>query len=307
MINRFSILITLVFLLLGCQTMDSENTKINRDNYFQYYNLEILEGKRESVFLENRAGSIWTWSVTPENYSKTVVFIHGYLDHSALQQMPLEFLNGLNYRIILLDLPGHGLSDGERGGLEHMDQYRDALDLVVSFWGLEWEDTIFIGHSLGGAIILDRLLEGQAIRGAVLGAPLVNFWHFDLALYLTTKVYKDGMTIRARKIKCTSNTEFNEKKYSDPLYIKRIPLNWVLAIANWCTKLPEEEIPCSVPILVLQGEKDHVVDYRRNIPQILSWFPHAEVLYYSDYRHHIYNEMSTEGMYQELALWLKEL
>ncbi len=301
------VLIGLLFslLLAGCSSLQIPDTPWSGgEGYFSYYGLDSLSGERACGYSGYGEQSLWTWSVSPSRPRGTVVFLHGYLDHSALSLALFAFLNDRGYRIVAYDLPGHGLSGGQRAGLEDFDQYGESLDRIMAYWDLAYGDTLFIGHSTGGAVILDRLLKGQNMGGVILAAPLIQFRHFDGALFLAEHLFRGRGTVRVSRKPSSRNDEFNKKKRNDPLAIKRMPLNWPLAIGAWEKELPRGEIPCDVPILVLQGGKDRVVFFERNIPRIESWFPRARIRTFPGLMHHLFNEADGEKLYGEIQAFL---
>ncbi len=291
--------------LSACSTLESPALPwVDESGYFILFGLDALAGERESGYAPGEKGDFWTWSLTPAEPRGTVVFIHGFLDHSALSGQLFEFLNRRNYRIIAYDLPGHGLSGGVRAGLEDFEEYRTSLDRVMAYWDLSFKETLFIGHSTGAAILLDRLLSGQQLGGAVLASPLIRFRHYSGAVFMTEHLFHGKGSIRVSEKPVTSNPTFNEKKRQDPLAIKRMPLNWPLAVRTWEKNLPEGERPCSTDLLLLQGERDWVVSYEENITRILDWFPRTRIRYYPGLKHHILNEAEADDVYGELALFL---
>ncbi|AWB67182.1 hypothetical protein C2869_12380 [Saccharobesus litoralis] len=101
---------------------------------------------------------------------QTIVFVHGN-SKSALQfsqQLQGEFAE--QYRVIALDLPGHGLS----GRLDSSAYTIPSLsNLLVEFsQALQLQEAIFVGWSLGGNVVMhsiERLpqAKGFVIVGAV--------------------------------------------------------------------------------------------------------------------------------------------
>ena len=290
----------------GCASGTEEASRIGvtEGEYFSRYGLNRLEGVRSYGHIGTGEKSLWTWSVAPSESSQAVLFLHGYLDHSALSLSLFEFLNKRNYRIISFDLPGHGLSEGQRGGLENFEEYVDSLDRIMAYWNLNYEETLFIGHSTGGAVLLDMLLRGKTMKGVVLAAPLIRFSHYGGAVFLLETLFRNKDSVRVSRKPTTSDEEFNAKKKEDPLGIERMPLDWSRAIVTWERTLPEGEIPCDIPLLVVQGRKDRVVSYRENIPRLRRWFPQAEILYYPGLKHNLFNEAEAEGIYGEMERFL---
>ncbi len=79
-----------------------------------------------------------------------ILLIHGYLESSEVWSGFKESL-ALNYRVITVDLPGHGLSDvyGETHTMEFM---ATSIKELLDFLGIS--KVFMTGHSLGGYVTL---------------------------------------------------------------------------------------------------------------------------------------------------------
>jgi len=95
---------------------------------------------------------------------KSVVFVHGACENSSFWNHQKALSD--RYRIITLDLPGHGKS-------EPMDSeilVKNYSEVVSEFIARTCpEKAVLVGHSMGGAIALLNVIEhGQNLRGAVI-------------------------------------------------------------------------------------------------------------------------------------------
>lgn len=93
---------------------------------------------------------------------KVIVLLHGYLESSEVWENISEKLSG-KFRIICVDLPGHGLSDiyGDTHTMEFMATV--IKELLVS---LGIKKAFLIGHSLGGYVTLAFLeLFPELLKG----------------------------------------------------------------------------------------------------------------------------------------------
>jgi pimeloyl-ACP methyl ester carboxylesterase len=81
---------------------------------------------------------------------ETIVLVHGYLESSEIWS---QFAGRLskNFRVILIDLPGHGLSDIDDQS-NSMESMASLIKKLIDDLGIE---KIFLtGHSLGGYVAL---------------------------------------------------------------------------------------------------------------------------------------------------------
>lgn len=118
------------------------------------------------------------WDVAPAR--GVVVICHGLGEHSGrYEELAHDFARG-GLSTYALDHRGHGRSDGRRGHVRRFTQYIHDLEKfrrrVVGSVGRE-TPLVFLGHSLGGLILIRYLQEypGVAARGMVLSAPLLGF------------------------------------------------------------------------------------------------------------------------------------
>lgn len=91
-----------------------------------------------------------------------IVFIHGSMGN----HVSWEFQKQLSekYRLVLLDLPGHGESDP----LDEENSVKLYADYVAEFVrGLGIEKMVVVGHSLGGAICIQLALDYPDLLRAI--------------------------------------------------------------------------------------------------------------------------------------------
>ena len=95
-----------------------------------------------------------------------LVMVHG--SNASLQSWePWVKKLGTDYRLISLDLPGHGLTGPHPGGVYTYESYVDVVDRVVERLGIK--QMVLIGHSMGGAVGWRYALKHpQKIDGLVL-------------------------------------------------------------------------------------------------------------------------------------------
>lgn len=80
----------------------------------------------------------------------TILFIHGYLETSAVWEgFEERFLH--NYQVISIDLPGHGQS-GTWGEVHSMEDLAESVNAVLEAESIE--KVFLVGHSMGGYVAL---------------------------------------------------------------------------------------------------------------------------------------------------------
>jgi pimeloyl-ACP methyl ester carboxylesterase len=103
-----------------------------------------------------------------------LVVVHGFGVESLLYAQSLARLAPLGFRVIAVDVAGHGDTQAV-GTFARLGDYRDVLLRALDHLGIE--RAVFAGHSLGGRLVVevaavapDRVLGAVVIDGIV-GAP----------------------------------------------------------------------------------------------------------------------------------------
>lgn len=143
--------------------------------------------KREIIFTARDGIRLIGKEFVPHNTIQIVcIFLHGASVNSSEYVSFAESLTQKGIQLCLLDLRGHGDSEGERGNVSYVGQYEDDLhDIIQQYYTNLKKNILFVlgGHSAGAAIIL-RYIEKyntQLIDGYLLISPAV--FRFNLARY----------------------------------------------------------------------------------------------------------------------------
>src|SRR5262245_22810364 len=81
---------------------------------------------------------------------KTVLLVHGWTcdETTWIQQLPVL---AKEYRVITLDLPGHGQSDSPKDGKFSMDLFARAIEAVRA--DAKVDRLVLVGHSMGTPVV----------------------------------------------------------------------------------------------------------------------------------------------------------
>ncbi|RZA07669.1 MAG: alpha/beta fold hydrolase [Proteobacteria bacterium] len=119
------------------------------------------------------------WS--PLHATGTVLLIHGFAEHGGnYAHLVRDFVNA-HLAVAMLDLRGHGLSEGARGHVEGPHTYAEDIEAFMQevFPLLLPNRPLYVfGHSLGGLTALQLLQRKKLpakVAGAVLTSPLLGF------------------------------------------------------------------------------------------------------------------------------------
>ncbi|MDH4201735.1 MAG: alpha/beta hydrolase [Phycisphaerae bacterium] len=263
--------------------------------YFAHYGLDC-----EGMHTEHMFGSFESGDFTlaahlyqPAQYTATVVLLHGYLNHTGQFKNLIRFLLENNYAVAVFDLPGHGLSSGEKGAIDSFEKY---ITVTQDFMRVV-KDRLkgpchAIGFSTGATILIEMLLENIAgdFEKIALAAPLIHWTAYEQSKG-TYKVYKQFTDKIARFHRKNSSDKeylvFN--KTQDYLHSKHLSLRWVKALFDWNDKI-DPMGPCDREVLVIQGDKDGTVDWKYNMDLVKQKFPNAKIEMVPGANHELFNE-----------------
>lgn len=85
---------------------------------------------------------------TDQGEGMPIVLLHGFLENSTMWDVLLPFLTE-NYRVICIDLLGHGKSEC-LGYIHTMQDFSESIYAVME--ALQLSDSTIIGHSMGGYV-----------------------------------------------------------------------------------------------------------------------------------------------------------
>lgn len=263
--------------------------------YRQFYQLDLPEhswlGRFDAAGFDIVA-QVWM----PTNPVATLFMLHGFYDHMGLYRHAVQWALAQGFAVIACDLPGHGLSSGERATIHDFADYQAVLTgLFAQAQSLSlpqpWH---LLGQSTGGAIIVDHLLhaglQSPAQGQVMLMAPLVRprAWGWSKLSYRLLKPFVKG--IARRFSENTNDPTFMPFLQADPLQPQRLPTAWVGALVHWVRRI-EAAPRIERAVLIAQGEDDMTVDWRYNLEVLQGKFADVQVLQLPGARHHLVNEL----------------
>jgi pimeloyl-ACP methyl ester carboxylesterase len=117
-------------------------------------------------------------SSTTGKGKSTIVFVHGWTCDSSSWAAQLPAFAG-KYRVVTLDLPGHGQSGSPKDGTFSMDLFARAVEAVRD--EAKAERVVLVGHSMGAPVIrqYERLYPARVAALVAVDGPL-DMRKFDL-------------------------------------------------------------------------------------------------------------------------------
>lgn len=313
--------------VFGQTTALSELANISRDYraYLDHYGLGgcfELASKYRYGTVEAGGYSIAVQQFDSADARGIVTVVHGYFDHVGLYGHLIDLLLRSGFSVLAFDLPGHGLSSGERAGVRTFDEYAAVLDQIITLLpdASATRARLAVGQSTGCAILLQHLLVHGAespFDGCILMAPLVRpqSWLQAKILFRMVGAFREYWPR-----KWNHNTHNDQFQYfirhHDPLQPHLINASWVKALSNWVPMIEAhepltgaEDKGARLPqVTILQGDEDATVDWEYNLPVLARLLPGSQQQVLKGVRHHMVNESADyrELIFERLLAALNE-
>jgi alpha-beta hydrolase superfamily lysophospholipase len=248
-----------------------------------------------------------------------VFLVHGLGGHGGQFERLATDLNHRGYEVLAPDLPGHGLSPGERGWIRQWADLRNALAGVVEplLSRPSSPPSFLFGHSLGGALVVDLLLDRQngahplPIAGAILCNPAIasdgiQRWRLLLAR-LFSRFHPHFSLDPGFALETASRDPVVLSAYAaDPLHHHRATARLACEFLAATERIRRQAPELRTPVLLLQSGADQVTPPgpARRFFETLGSEDKRWRLYPESY-HHLHDDLDRELMLADLVQWLQ--
>ncbi|MDD2181518.1 MAG: alpha/beta hydrolase [Bacilli bacterium] len=201
------------------------------------------------------------YTIYGNELGEPIVFLHGWGQNIEMMK-PLADLLSQDYKIIIIDLPGHGKSDEPLYPWTVPD-YQDAIKELVE--NLNIFKPSLVGHSFGGKISLLYASNYEVNKLVVLGSP---FKANDSKISRKMKILKGLKKVPGLK----NFEEFAKKRIGSTDYKNASPIMRQVLVntVNFDISKDVKKIKC--PTLIIWGDLDeavpleHAYDLEKLIP-----------------------------------------
>ncbi|MYL34704.1 alpha/beta fold hydrolase [Pontibacillus yanchengensis] len=264
----------------------------NIKRYLDYYGLDFQDVDFHFGSVQANGKKIMVQMHAPKEANVTVLLLHGYFDHAGHLKRIIKYLTDQQKRVIVYDLQGHGLSGGKTLSTKEFTNYGITLKVVIDKIQSQLPRPYYlIGHSTGGAIIVNYLLKKRThpFEKVIVLAPLIrsNYWWVTVAGYYVLNPFLNKVFRRYRKN--SSDKSYLKFVKRDPLQHNHIPIKWLEALIEWNKSIQHAE-PSDETLTVLQGNRDQTVDWGYNVKFLKKKFPNADIIQIDQGKHHLFNE-----------------
>lgn len=264
-----------------------------------------------------------TWLAEAVIPQKHLFFSHGALAYAGRHSGMFDWLVQQSEGALAIhaaDLVGHGLSSGARAQVESFSIYVEdtlnALEMIKQTWGDA--PTVFMGHSMGGLVLLKTLLEEERRlpilpRALILSNPcirpvqVVSFPHAqDLFDGMASKLPWLRFPRRLKGNQLAVDPEAANQFDTDPLIAPFMTARMAHEVWTASQGVRALSYFVNVPTLFLVSSEDAVVDreatllFGRGIDK--RW---ARIIEYENTRHELLHEAIRHKVWRDVWEWTK--
>lgn len=253
-----------------------------------------------------------------------ILLVHGHGEHVRRYAHVAAHLNQLGWSVVGYDHRGHGLSEGQRGGLKQSDDYLYDLAQMIDTTRAAYpgQKLVLLSHSLGG-LIAARFVAATAtptesapwsrpVDGLILSSPALLLNVNAIQKFLLNTVAKwlpDFAVASGLKAEWVSHDPNEVKKYlADPNVHDRITGKTSRFMIDAGELVRQRATNWTVPTLLLWGGSDKCVapagsaEFSAKAPKnLVTSQPFAHMA------HEIFNEPDREKAMAPLGPWLKQV
>jgi len=208
--------------------------------------------------------------LTPAGAPRGVVLLaHGYAEHFGRYREFVAHLSGRGLAVAGIDHRGHGRSGGPRGHCRSLDELVADLRTLAGLTETWWPGVprLLFGHSLGGLIAAIYLLRHpDTVHAAALSAPAIRVPDATprvlraVALLLGRIAPSVGFRSNLDTTLLARDPAVGLAYTTDPFVHRRATAGFYCAVRRAQAEVLAGAERIRVPLLVLQGDADRIVD-----------------------------------------------
>lgn len=269
---------------------------------------------RQGTFFSQHEVVIFYQSWHPAVDGSAVLIIsHGLGEHGGRYAGLAHFLAKRGIAVYACDFRGHGRSSGQRGYIRDWSDFRQDLDHLLRIARQERPGLplFLFGHSLGGLITLDYILEqSQDFQGVVLSGTAVAETAIPatrkLLIKLLSRVWPSFSTTSGLDANGISSQPDEVRSYQTDALVHDLGTP---RLGSEVSRIQGEVLliidQLTLPVLLLHGEKDPLIPPTISL-LIYDKIPHPDkkLIYYPGCLHEVHHDVLRDQEFSDIATWL---
>jgi alpha-beta hydrolase superfamily lysophospholipase len=236
------------------------------------------------------------------------LMLHGLFEHKGRHQINADWFNNLKIETTLIDLPGHGAEEVNKGDIESWEKNDSAI--LEAFNGISnFDKRILIGHSYGGLVatysVLKKIFSPDYL---ILSAPLFEDNYPKVIRSLSKPLASIAPKLRApspvSKRNLSTDSSVVEDYFNDPLVYRSLSFRFGYLITEAQKYVNANIDKLNIPTIVLHGKDDKIVPISGC--RAISKLDNVKFVEVNNSKHEILNQDTRPFVLSEIFEWLKE-
>lgn len=250
----------------------------------------------------------------PQEPRAVWLLAHGLAEHSGRYGEFAHFFADAGIATYALDHPGHGRSTGKRAHIGHFEEYTDALVQLLVLARQEHPGSPFVllGHSMGGLIAADFLLQHQdEFTAAVLTGPAIQAPQRPSRVELAINRVISALLPRLGVMQLDASAISRDPQVvidyeNDPLVFRgKVTARLVTELFAAMDRVMSNAASIRLPLLIMHGSEDKLTAV--NGSKLLHDKVSSEdkkIVIYDGLYHEILNEPEHHQVMEDILEWL---
>lgn len=248
-----------------------------------------------------------------------ILAVHGLGEHGGRYAWFADQIREDGGNFCILDLRGHGLSEGTKGHSPSYQQLISDIEVFVSQQKTENIPAFFFGHSLGGGLALNYALRLSSepmdtrptFMGFIASSPLLKLsfeppaWKIFLA-GLLVKLWPSFSLDRDIDPNLLTQHKGRAESYrTDPLNHELVSAAMTLGFLEAGDSALRAAPELKIPTLILHGEEDGVTDINSSKQFAKSAGDMVDFKSFPDSYHELINEINRVQVVGNIKKWIR--
>ena len=244
-----------------------------------------------------------------EEGRKDLLVVHGLAEHLGRYEHLAEAMADDGWRVTLVELRGHGSSEGQRG---HADLWIRYVEDIQAAMGAVARPMSVLAHSMGGLATLSMLQHSvhPPVRSVALSNPLLGLTSppsrgKELAIRLVSRIVpwlKVPNEVDPASL-CRDPAIVLRYK-QDPLVHNKVSVRWGREMMKALESVHRYAPKYRLPLLLLLGDVDMVCDPDASLRFAENYGGDSEIRRFPKLYHELFNEPEKAEVIEAMKVWL---
>lgn len=240
---------------------------------------------------------------------RDVLIVHGLAEHAGRYTHVAEAMAAAGWRVTLVELRGHGESQGKPGHCRFWHRYVEDVQAAAAAVGRPF---VLVAHSMGGLVAFDTLREPITPRCVAVAAS-----NPFLGLTEAIPAWKDMAARVASKLTPTLSipTDLDSSHLShdedvirayeaDPLVFGTVTARWATEMEKAQQRVMADAPEGTLPLRMMIGTGDRICDPAAGRRLARDWGGTVEEVVYDGLYHELFNEVERQSIIADLITWM---